>query len=59
MTFDPLLLAIYVAICAFVGFCGRKRAVGFSGIFTFSLLISPIAMALILIVAAPRSTEST
>lgn len=51
MTFDPLLLLVYVAICAIVGFLGRGRSVGFAGIFTLSLLISPIAMALVLLVA--------
>ena len=54
MSFDPLLLIIYVAISAIVGFIGRDRSVGFAGIFTLSLLISPIAMALVLLVAAPK-----
>lgn len=59
MFFDPLLLIVYVAICAFVGFLGRNRSVGFAGIFTFSLLISPIAMALVLIVSAPKPANNS
>lgn len=59
MFFDPILLVIYVSICAIVGFFGRNRSVGFSGIFTFSLLVSPIVMALVLIVSAPREAHNT
>lgn len=58
MFFDPVLLIVYVAVCAIVGFFGRKRSVGFSGIFTFSLLVSPIVMALVLIVSAPKAPEN-
>lgn len=57
MVFDPVLLIIYVAISALVGFIGRKRAVGFAGIFTCSLVVSPIVVALVLLVSAPRVTE--
>ncbi|MEX0740479.1 MAG: hypothetical protein WD071_14135 [Pseudohongiella sp.] len=60
MMFDPLLLIVYVCVSALVGFLGRKRSIGFSGIFTFSLLISPVLMALVLMVTAPaRVKEST
>ncbi|HEY0964055.1 MAG TPA: hypothetical protein VGE69_17025 [Pseudomonadales bacterium] len=58
MFFDPLLLIIYVAVSAIVGFIGRNRSVGFAGIFTFSLIISPIVMALVLIVSAPAASKS-
>jgi hypothetical protein len=57
MFFDPILLVVYVVISAIVGVFGRKRSVGCSGIFTFSLLVSPIVMALVLIVSAPRTVE--
>lgn len=58
MFFDPLLLIVYVAVSAIVGYIGRNRSVGFAGIFTFSLLISPIAMALVLIISAPATSKS-
>lgn len=58
MFFDPVLLIVYVVVCALVGFLGRKRAIGFAGVFTFSLIISPIVMALVLLVSAPRTSES-
>ena len=53
MVFNPVLLIIYVAVSAIVGFLGRKRSVGFSGMFTFSLVVSPIIVALVLLVTAP------
>lgn len=59
MLFNPLLLMIYVPICAIVGFIGRKRSVGFSGIFTFSLILSPVIMALILLVTAPAPVKKS
>jgi hypothetical protein len=57
MFFDPLLMIVYVAISALVGFLGRDRSVGFAGIFTFSLIFSPVIMALVLIVSGPRTSE--
>ncbi|OGT73438.1 MAG: hypothetical protein A3H44_08105 [Gammaproteobacteria bacterium RIFCSPLOWO2_02_FULL_57_10] len=60
MLFDPLLLIIYVAVSAIVGFLGRNRSVGFAGIFTFSLIVSPVIVALVLLVTAPvTSSKST
>lgn len=53
MLFDPLLLMIYVPICALVGLLGRNRSVGFAGVFTFSLIVSPIVVALVLLVSSP------
>lgn len=55
--FNPVLLIIYVAVSALVGFAGRRRSVGFSGIFTLSLFLSPIIVALVLLVSAPKTTE--
>ena len=57
MMFDPLLLMIYVPVCAIVGFLGRNRAVGFAGIFTFSLIVSPIIVALVLLVTTPNNVK--
>lgn len=59
MLFNPLLLMIYVPICALVGFFGRNRSIGFAGMFTFSLILSPIIMALVLMVTAPAPVKKS
>lgn len=59
MIFDPLLLIIYVAVSAIVGFLGRNRSIGFSGVFTFSLLVSPVIVALVLLVSAPTPANKS
>jgi len=59
MLFNPLLLMIYVPICALVGFLGRHRSVGFAGIFTFSLIVSPIIVALVLLVSSPKPVKES
>lgn len=59
MLFNPILLMIYVPICAFVGFLGRKRSIGFAGVFTLSLILSPIIMSLVLLVTAPAPANKT
>lgn len=59
MLFNPLLLMIYVPICALVGFLGRKRSVGFAGMFTLSLIVSPIIVALVLLVTSPAAPSKS
>lgn len=59
MLFNPLLLMIYVPICALVGYSGRHRSIGFSGVFTFALILSPIVVALVLLVSAPTPEEES
>jgi hypothetical protein len=51
-----LLVAIllYAGLCALVGYLGRDRSVGFAGYFVLSLLLTPLVMALVLLVGAPR-----
>jgi hypothetical protein len=51
------LILIYIAMSAVVGFLGRKRAVGFAGIFVLSLFLTPFVMALVLMVAGPRANN--
>lgn len=59
MLFNPLLLMIYVPVCAFVGYAGRHRSIGFSGVFTLALILSPIVVALVLLVSAPGKVEKS
>lgn len=51
----PFLILAYVVLAGALGYLGRKRAVGFAGVFVLSLLLTPFVMALVLMVAAPRS----
>lgn len=55
---SPLLIVFYGVLCAIVGLLGRKSNVGFAGIFVLSLLFTPFVMALVLLVARPRSSNS-
>jgi hypothetical protein len=52
---SPLVIILYVALAALVGFLGRKRAAGFAGCFVLALLLTPVVMALVLMVAASRT----
>jgi len=45
---------IYLIACLIVAFFGRKRVLRFIGTFIISIVITPILMALILFVTAPR-----
>jgi hypothetical protein len=50
----PLSLGIYLALCLLVGWLGRARRVGTIGFFILSLLFTPLIMALVLLISAPR-----
>lgn len=50
------LIVLYVALSILIGFLGRGRSIGFTGYFVLSLLISPIIMALVLLVGMPRQS---
>jgi hypothetical protein len=52
---SPLAILLYVALAALVGLFGRKRTVGFAGCFVVALLLTPVVMALVLMVAGRRA----
>ena len=54
MIFHPPVLVAYVLLCLVVGFFGRKRAIGFPGMFVASVLVTPLVMGLVLILTAPK-----
>ncbi|MDP4942420.1 MAG: hypothetical protein NWR63_09945 [OM182 bacterium] len=54
----PILVS-YVLLSILIGVIGRKRVVGFLGMFVLSLLFSPIVMGLILLVMAPVKKASS
>jgi hypothetical protein len=46
---EPLILgALWVLACIVVGLVGRRRSMGFFGVFLLSLVLSPIVMILVL-----------
>jgi len=49
------LIVVLVALSTIVGWLGRNRAIGFFGVFTLSLLLTPFVMAFVLLVSEPRS----
>ena len=55
----PILVG-YVLFSILIGVIGRKRVVGFFGMFVLSLLFSPVVTGLVLLVMAPvsRATSS-
>ncbi|WP_221032192.1 hypothetical protein [Actomonas aquatica] len=53
-----LVLPIYVALCAGVGFFGRDRKLGFWGYVLVSLLFSPLIGAIVVAASAPRAPSS-
>jgi hypothetical protein len=55
---SPLVILLYLALAVLVGFLGRKRAVGFAGCFVLALLLTPVVMALVLMVAGRRADTS-
>lgn len=52
---STVVILLYVALAVLVGFRGRKRAVGFAGCFVLALLLTPVVMALVLMVAGRRA----
>jgi len=45
---------VYLALSVIVGGIGRKRSIGFPGFFVLSVLLSPILMAIVLLVTLPK-----
>lgn len=51
----PYLLTIYVVLSLYTAWSGRHRALGFWGMFVFSVLLTPALVGLLLLMSAPRS----
>jgi hypothetical protein len=52
----PALVAVYLLLCLLVGFIGRDRQIGFAGFFILSVFLSPLVMALVYLLGAPRTS---
>jgi hypothetical protein len=50
----PVAILAYVLVCLLVGWLGRDRQIGFSGVFVMSLVITPVVMCLVLLIGAPK-----
>ncbi|MDA8018162.1 MAG: hypothetical protein MPN21_12010 [Thermoanaerobaculia bacterium] len=48
------MFVVYALASLFVGFLGRKRAMGFLGFLVLSLVATPMAGLVILLLTAPR-----
>ena len=57
MPMSPGFLVAYVVLCLVVGVFGRGRAIGFPGVFVVSFVVTPLLMALVLILTAPKQAS--
>jgi hypothetical protein len=55
----PYLLVVYVVLSLYTAWLGRHRALGFWGVFVFSVLLTPAIVGFLLLVSAPRSSNGT
>jgi hypothetical protein len=53
----PALAIAYLLACLLVGYMGRDRQIGFAGFFVLSLFLSPVIMALVYLLGAPRRSS--
>ena len=54
-----ILVILYVAFSVYVGVLGRDRIIGFSGTFLLSLMISPVVMALVVLLTSPKDSQGS
>jgi hypothetical protein len=43
----------FIAFCALVGLCGSQRRMGFIGTFLLSLVVTPVAVLVVLLLTGP------
>jgi hypothetical protein len=59
MVLPLALLAAYLAFSLLVGLCGSQRRMGFTGTFLLSLVITPVAALLLLLITGPSRRART
>ncbi len=52
------LVIVYIGLCAIVGYVWRSRAIRFAGVFLLSLVVSPLIMAIVLLVTKPARVKA-
>lgn len=55
----PYLLTLYVILCLYTAWLGKRRVLGFWGVFVLSVLLTPALMALVLLISAPGPSEGS
>ena len=55
----PFALTAYLFLCLSAGWLGRNRAIGFSGFFFLSIVLTPFVMLLAYFLGAPRDESTT
>lgn len=56
---NPTLILLITLCSLVIGFCGRRRKLGFWGFFFASLMLTPIFGLLLLIIAGPGISFET
>lgn len=51
---NPAVVITYLALCAVVGLFGRDRALGFGGAFVISIILTPLIVAIMLLLTQPK-----
>lgn len=52
-----MIIILYLLVCLLVGALGAKRQIGFVLSFILAIFITPVIMALILLLTAPRNSK--
>ncbi|SNR80285.1 hypothetical protein [Puniceibacterium sediminis] len=50
----PVVVITYLGLCAIVGLLGRDRALGFGGSFIFAIILTPLIVAIMLLLTQPK-----
>ncbi|MGJ8606269.1 MAG: hypothetical protein ACSHXH_19320 [Marivita sp.] len=51
---NPVVVIAYLGLCAIVGLFGRDRALGFGGAFILSIILTPLTVAITLLLTQPK-----
>ena len=55
----PFVIVLYLALCLVTASLGRRRAIGFWGVFALSLLLTPAIMGFVLFLSAPAAPQGS
>lgn len=52
---NPVVVITYIGLCSIVGIFGRDRSLGFGGAFVCSLILTPLIVAIMLLLTQPKT----
>ncbi|MEP5728223.1 MAG: hypothetical protein ABJL67_02495 [Sulfitobacter sp.] len=52
---NPLVVITYIGLCSIVGLFGRERTLGFGGSFLCALILTPLIVAIMLLLTQPKN----